>query len=211
MKKLLGIFFAILALGIIGCASLERDKYYAGLAEEHDFEYYFPSSNFNRTFSTPEEAYDFVKTAQAKFAKSVNKPLAKGLAARLTGPAVEQDQPVSIGCFMLASSGSNIDLTKIDKPLEAVLRESNSAAVVFLVFYQDRGVSIPSYYLKEGYVFTSGNAQISSFRSFGNTYEAEYSIGWGTEKAFSYLKKEIDKPMTLSPRRADLGQIPLCL
>jgi hypothetical protein len=192
MKRLLKTFFAILVLGTIGCASVGRDKYYADLAKDHDFEYYFPSSNFNRTFSTIEEAYDFVKTAQAKFSKSVNKPLAKGLAAKLLGPSVEQDKPVSIGCFMLANSGSNIDLTKIDKPLESILSESNSVIVIFLVFYQDRGISIPSYYLKEGYVYTSGNEQISSFTAFRNTYKAEYPVGWGTEKAFSYLRKEIN-------------------
>lgn len=192
MKRLWGTFFVVLVLGTAGCASIGRDKYYAGLAEEHEFGYYFPSSNFNRTFSTVEEAYDFVKTAQAKFAKSVNKPLAKGLAAKLIGPSVERDKPVSIGCFMRANSGSNIDLTKIDEPLELVLSEARSALVVFLIFYQDRGVSIPSYYLKEGYVYTAGNAQIGSFRSFGNSYEAEYPLGWGTEKAFGYLRKELD-------------------
>jgi hypothetical protein len=70
---------------------------------------------------------------------------------------------------------------------------------------QFRGFSIPgflwgqgSFYpkllskLKEGYVFTAGNSQIQSFRSFENSYEARYPIGWNTEKAFSYLRKEID-------------------
>jgi hypothetical protein len=189
MKKMAGAFFIILALGTSGCASIERDKHYADLAKEHEFEYYFPSSNFSRTFSTIEDAYDFVKTAQAKFSRSVNKQLAKGLAAKLIGPSVERDKPVSIGCFMQAS---NINLSEIDKPLEFVLREANSASIVFLVFYQDRGVSIPSYYLKQGYVYVSGNSQISSFRSFGNDYKAEYPVGWNTEKAFSYLRKEVD-------------------
>lgn len=192
MKQLVGSFLVLLVLGTTGCASIGRNKYYADLAKAQDFEYFFPSSNFNRTFSTIEEAYDYVKTAQAKFSKSVDKPLAKGLAAKLTGPSVEQDKPVFVGCFMQASSASAIDLTKIDKPLEVVLRDATSAAVIFLVFYQDRGVSIPSYYLQSGYVFISGNAQISSFRSHGNSYEAEYPVGWGTEKAFSYLQQEID-------------------
>jgi hypothetical protein len=192
MKKLSGIFFVIFALGITGCASMERNKYYADLAKEHEFEYYFPSSNFNRTFSTIEEAYDFVKTAQAKFSQSVNKPLVKGLAAKLIGPSVEQDVPVSLGCLIHANSGTDIELSNIDRPMESVLRDATSASIIFLVFYQNRGVSIPSYYLKEGYVYVLGNAQVPSFTYFGNNYKAEYPVGWGTEKGFSYLKKEID-------------------
>ncbi|MDR0997924.1 MAG: hypothetical protein LBL70_02565 [Treponema sp.] len=188
MNKL-GIVLAVLVLGTSGCASTQ---YYANLAKEHDFEYYFPAHSFRRTFSSVEEAYDFVKTAQAKFTSSVDKSLAKGLVAKLTGPAPEQDKPVSIGCFMQANTGSSIDLSKIEEPLELVLRNANSATIVFLVFYGDRGVSIPSYYLKQGFVYTSGNSQIQSFRSFGNRYEAQYPIGWTTEKAFRYLRKEID-------------------
>jgi hypothetical protein len=192
MKKMAGILFVALVIGASGCASIGQDKYYVDLAKEHEFEYFFPSANFNRFFSTIEDAYDFVKTAQAKFSTSVNKPLAKGLAAKLIGPSVERDKPVSVGCLMQASSESSINLAKIDKPLELVLREATSASVIFLVFYQDRGVSIPSYYLKDGYVYTAGNAQPSSFRSFGNDYKAEYPVGWGTEKAFGYLKKELN-------------------
>jgi hypothetical protein len=192
MKNTAGIVLAILILGTGGCTSLGSGKYYADLAKGQDFEYYFPQYSFNRTFSTIEEAYDFVKTAQAKFAKSVNKSLSKGIAAKLIGPPVEQDKPVSIGCFMQANSGSDIDLSKTGEPLETVLRNANSALVVFLVFYQDRGVSIPGFYLKQGYSYTAGNSQISSFRSFGNSYEAEYPVGWNTEKAFSYLRKEVN-------------------
>jgi hypothetical protein len=195
MKRALGIALVVLIFGTSGCASAGRNKYYADLAKEHDFEYYFPSSAFNRTFSTIEEAYDFIKTAQAKFVKSVTKPLAKGLAAKFIAPPpppAEQGKSIAVGCFMMASSGPVIDLSKSDKPLELVLNEANSATVIFLVFYQDRGVSIPNYYLKDGYVFLSGNSQIQNFRFFGNAYKAEYPVGWGTEKAFSYLRKEID-------------------
>jgi hypothetical protein len=188
MNKL-GIVLAVLVLGISGCASTQR---YAELAKEHDFAYYFPSNSSYRSFSSVEEAYDFVKTAQAKFTGTVNKSLAKGLAAKLTGPAVARDEPVSIGYYVSAYDGSNIDLSKIEEPLENVLRNASSATVVFLVFYGDRGVSIPSFYLKQGYVYTTGNSQIQSFRAFGNSYEAQYPIGWNTEKAFSYLREEIN-------------------
>ncbi|MDR1970380.1 MAG: hypothetical protein LBQ46_00515 [Treponema sp.] len=186
MKAMVGI---VLIIGLTGCASMSRDKHYADLAAEHDFSYYFPSRSFNRTFATLDEAYEFVNTATAKFAQTVNKPPAKGLAARLRGPVVSRDKPVALGCFMRASS---VDLAKIDRPLENVLRDANSASIVFLVFFNDRGTSISRYYLKPGYVYTSGNSQAENFNAFGNSYKAEYPIGWGTEKAFSYLKGEID-------------------
>jgi hypothetical protein len=192
MKKSFGIVLLIFSVGLVGCASIARDAHYANLAKEHDFEYFFPSNSFRRTFATIDEAYDFVKTLNAKFSNSVDKPSAKGLAAKLTGPGVTSDNPVTVGCFMNASSGDSIDLSKIDKPLETVLREANAATIVFLIFYNDRAVSIPDYHLKQGRVFTQGNAQYKSFRFNGNTYETTYPVNWGTDKAFQYLKGERD-------------------
>jgi hypothetical protein len=162
------------------------------MANEHNFEYFFPAHNFNRTFATLEEAYEFVNVAQAKFARSVNKPATKGLAAKLIGPAVANDNPVSVGCI-LSAQGTNdlIDLSIIDQPLETVVKNSISASIVFLVFYQDRGVSISKFYLAQGYRYIS-NSQYTSFTYQKNTYNTDYPIGWGIEKAFGYLRKEID-------------------
>ncbi|MDR3341504.1 MAG: hypothetical protein LBT14_01725 [Treponema sp.] len=189
MKKIFRLFWVILTFGLVGCSSI---SHYADLANEYSFEYFFPSYSFHRTFSTIDEAYDFVNTASAKFSKSVNKSSAKGLAAKLIGPAVITDNPVAVGCFFRATnSNSDINLSKIDKPLEIVLRDAISATIVFLVFYNDRAVSISDYHLQEGYVYTS-NSQMEGFKSFGNSYETNYPVGWGIEKAFHYLKGEIN-------------------
>jgi hypothetical protein len=189
MKRSLELVFIGLIFSLVGCASSQHDRSYADMAKEHNFEYYFPSYSFNHTFSTIEEAYEFVNVAQIKFSKSVDKSAAKGLAAKLIGPTVENDKPVSVGCFVTAQDANvSIDLSKIDKPLETVLRNAISVSVVFLVFYQDRGVSISRFYLAQGYSYLS-NSQYNSFTYQRNTYKTDYPIGWGIEKAFGYLKK----------------------
>jgi hypothetical protein len=76
--------------------------------------------------------------------------------------------------------------------MEESIRSAISAFEIFLVFYQDRGVSIPSYYLDSGYVYSSGNAQIQQFPFNNATYDAEYPVSWNSDKAFSYLRKEIN-------------------
>ncbi|MDR2211995.1 MAG: hypothetical protein LBO65_11115 [Spirochaetaceae bacterium] len=189
MKQLL-IVFGVITL--FGCASLKRDKYYADMARENSFADYFPSHSFRKSFSTIEEAYDYINAALAKFSQVSGKPAAKGLAARLTGPAVQTDQPVALGCFMEASGRqTSIDLVNSNKSLDTNIREAISATLVFLIFYEDRGVSISRFYLQQGWQYVS-NAQYEEFNTYGNSYTAEYPAGWGTEKAFAYLKKEID-------------------
>ncbi|GHV49876.1 hypothetical protein AGMMS49579_02570 [Spirochaetia bacterium] len=193
MKKTFGIILMIFSLGLAGCASVARDAHYADLAKEHDFDYFFPSSNFSRSFPTTDEAYDFVKIATAKFSNSVNKSVAKGLAAKLDGPAVTTDNPVTVLCIMSAATpGGGVDLSKIEKPLEAVLRESTSVTLIFLVFYNDRAVSISKFYLEDNYVYSDGNSQVEKFYVNKNTYAAIYPVGWGIEKAFQYLKGEVN-------------------
>ncbi|MDR2313521.1 MAG: hypothetical protein LBE02_03220 [Spirochaetaceae bacterium] len=192
MKRIGELVFICLIFSLAGCASVQQNKYYADIADEHDFEYFFPSPSFNRAFPTIEEAYEFVNVAQIKFSKSVNKTAAKGLAAKLIGTAPKNDNPVSLVCFMRADGRNGfIDLSKIDQPLETVLKNSISASIVFLVFYQDRGVSISKFHLAQGYMYTS-NSQYSKFTYQGNTYNTDYPVGWGVEKAFGYLRKEID-------------------
>lgn len=192
MKKTVRLISVLFIFLLCGCASAQRNKYYADLAKEHDFGYYFPEFYSNRTFSTIEEAYDFVNTAQVKFASSVKKSAAKGLAAKLIGPPVENDEPVSIECFISAGNEkSGIALWAINESLETVLKNAISATVIFLVFYQNRGVSISRFYLAQGYAYTS-NSLPDNFNYQGYSYKADYPVGWGIEKAFDYLKKEIN-------------------
>jgi hypothetical protein len=193
MKGLKGIVLLhVIMFGFTACASISNDIKYANLAAEHEFSYFFPSPDFTYGFSTIDEAYDFVYTAGVKFSKSTGKSSEKGLAAKLTGPAIQADNSVFVVGYIRASSANrDIDLSNIDKSLETVLREAVSATLVFLVFYNDRAVSISDFHLADGWTYSS-NSQIKVFGYRDNEYEAAYPIGWGREKAFRYLRGEIN-------------------
>lgn len=192
MKRVLGILLVVVVLCVSGCATAEGKKNYSALAKENSFDYFFPSPSSTRYFSNLDEAYDFINTAQAKFVTSSGKSRAKGLAARLIGPPVVREKPVTVSYFIQAGNPASIDLTKIDKTqttLEKTINSAVSATLVFLVFYQDRGVSLSNFYLASGWVYNN-NSQFKSF-DFGNAkYDADYPVGWGTDKAFAYLRKE---------------------
>jgi hypothetical protein len=174
---------------------MARDMYYADLAKEHEFEYFFPASDSARGFSTIDEAYEFVRTASMKFSQAVsNKKRNKGLGAKLFGPALTK-APVTVVYWVRSSDmNGSIDLSKIDKPMDTVLRQAQDAILIIVIFYNDRVVSLSNYYLDTRYSgYTNSNAQIKEFRLLGNTYEAKYPvIGWGVDKVFQYLKGEID-------------------
>ena len=198
MKKISWIVITVLFLCFCGCVSSattdSSGREYSSLANEHDFDYFFPSHNFSLSFNTLEEAFDFVKTAQIKFTTSSAKAKAAGLGAKLIGPPapVSVEQPVIMYCMLRAQTNNeSIDLSKIEKPLEQAIKEAVSVSLVFLVFCEDRGASVSNFHLKSGYRYSS-NSQIKSFTISDNVYSAEYPVGWKAEKAFSYLMKEID-------------------
>jgi hypothetical protein len=193
MKNMVIISLVLLASGLSGCASMSRNAVYAKMADEHDFGYFFPSADFTRTFATIDEAYDYTGAAGIKFGRASAKSSAKGLAARLTGPAPQADMPVLLVCYLRASDGkSAVDLSGKDKPLENALRRAVSATLVFLVFYDGRAVSISDFRLAQGWRYSDGNSQVERFRVEEAVYDARYPVGWGREKAFAYLKGEID-------------------
>jgi len=192
MKRIYGIILVAVFLCISSYAAAEGGKDYTALAKEKSFESVFPVPSKSYYFDDLDSAYEFVNIAQARFTLSSGKSKAKGLAAKLTGPAVANKQPVTISYFMAATDGkSEIDLTKINVPLEKAIKNAISATLVFLVYYKDRGVSISNFHLASGYMYNS-NSQYSAFTYNNKEYKAEYPIGWGVDKAFSYLKKEID-------------------
>ncbi len=185
---------ALLTLLLAGCASAPGDQGdQAQAADEHPFDYYFPNANFLKTFATVDEAYSYVTGAQAIFGRSILKQHAQGLAAKLVGPAIEGDQPVSVYCFLTAGNiGSQVDLSKAEGTvLVDELKKAASAAAIFLVFYQDRSVSISSFYIAPGYHFNS-NSQYRTFHVRKTEYKADYPMGWGAKSAFSYLRHETD-------------------
>jgi hypothetical protein len=197
IKKTCGIMLVSLLFAFSGCAAitgaLKGDgKDYSALAKEKSFESFFPVPTRTYYFADLDEAYDFVQTAQAKFTQSSGKSKAKGLGAKLSGPQVTGQKPVTVSYFLEAYDGKNVvDLNKIDKPLEKVIKECPSVGLCFLIFYNDRAASLSNFHLASGWQFNS-NSQYKSFTYNSKTYEATYPIGWGVDKVFSYLKKEID-------------------
>jgi hypothetical protein len=188
MNKLIPIL--ILSASLCACTSMQESRRYGDLARSNSFSYYFPSSSNTLSFATLEEASDFVNAAEIKLGTVANKRPAKGLAAKLIGPAVKGDKPVVVSYFLMASSlDKSIDLSDKSVPLESKLSDAVTVSVVFLAFYEDHGVSISSFYLAEGYEFRN-NSQFPSFQFNNNEYKADYPIGWGSANAFNYLKEE---------------------
>jgi hypothetical protein len=191
MKRLY-LFALVIVMLFAACATTSGGKNYSALAKEQSFDYLFPGRDAVINFAGLDEAYDYINMAQVKFTSSSAKRKAKGLAAKLIGPPLVMEQPVTVSYYINAAEGTgSIDLSKIDKPLETVIRDAVSASLVFLVFYEDRGVSLSNFHLKSGWRYSS-NSQIRSF-NFNNTmYETDYPVGWGIDKAFNYLHKKIN-------------------
>ena len=189
MRKIFPLIAVIAVIFVLGgCASYAQ---YSSLAKEHSFDYFFPSSSFHRTFDTIDEAYDFVMTAQSKFSSSAGKSLAKGIPGKLDGPELRLDKPAAVICFMEASNPGYIDLENAEDPLEKIIKESISANIVFLVFYEGRGISISSFYLASGWVYSSSR-QHTSFNVMDKRYKADYPAMWSNDKAFKYVRGEIN-------------------
>lgn len=191
MKRFLTI--GIVLLLVASCSSIKQSWHYAEQAHSRPFDYFFPSASVTRSFASLDEAYDFINTAKAKLERSTGKRLVKGLAAKLKGPSLNLSGGVTtVGYFFIASSeGGVIDISTERAGLEDALRNTTFVACVFLVFNSDRAVSISNFYRTDGYQYKS-NSQYLNFKFKDNTYETEYPIGWGLDKAFQYLRKEID-------------------
>lgn len=196
LKKTCGImlFAALFALSAAG-AMAEGGKDYTALAKEKSFESIFPRASQSYYFASLEEAYDFINTAKARFTLSTGKQRGKGLSAKLSGSPVTGQKPVTVCYFFEAYDWNkkdfSIDLSKINQPLEKVLKDATGALLTFMVFYGDRAVSLPTYYVSSGWQYNS-STQPDSFHYNSKKYDATYPVGWSIEKAFSYLKKEIN-------------------
>jgi hypothetical protein len=131
--------FSLACLALAGCATIARDAHYARVAKEHPFSYFFPAPDFQMTFSSLDEAYEYVNTASAKFPQAVfNMRRMRGLAAKLMGPAVK-DAPVVLVCLIRAYNiDGAIDLSKITKPLDEGLRQAEHVLLFFCVFHNEK-------------------------------------------------------------------------
>ena len=193
MKTALGITLVLAVFCFFGCESAPNNTQYRNMADEHDFNYFFPSGQFGKSFVTAEEAYDYVKAAQLKFSSTSGKIKAKGNAAKLVGTPISPGMlPASVYCLIWVQGNDNrMHYWDFKEPLEKVINSCISAIVTFLVFYEDRGIAIPGYYIRTGWRYDNNQSK-KSYDYGGRTYSAEYPAGWNVEKAFRYLKKEIN-------------------
>jgi hypothetical protein len=192
MKLVFKCAIPVLVLAFFGCASTSAKVDYSALAREQSFDYFLPSSNFAKSFSTIDEAEEYVNTAAAKYVQTISQRREKGRAGRLHGPAIE-DAPVVVYCFFYANDRNGIlDLSAVSKEdLPTVLRQSVGSRLYFCVLYNDRAAVIPSYYTAPGYEYRHAD-QAPYFNLSGNQYAADYPLGWDMDKMFSYLRREID-------------------
>lgn len=190
MKK--GILLFLASIMILGCASNPGRKSYSAIAKANSFDHYFPSASGELYFDTLDEAYDFINESYEKIKVASNKTPQKGMVATLDGPRVNNQKPVTVLRLMVASTASEgIDLSKPNELLESTLKKAVSVSLIFMVFYEDRGISISKFHLDSGYIYTD-NTQYKSLPYKNNRYDATYPVGWSLSRAFSYLRKEID-------------------
>ena len=187
MKKsiaVLVILSLVILLGFGGCAT--GSAKYKSYADAHDFAYFFPHSSGEKSFDTYDEAYEYVRTAQAKFASSVgDKQMAKGMPGKLDGPEVKMTKPVRVLYFLFASGDQDVHLN-LSGNIEETIVKASSTSVVFLMFFEGRGIALANYYLQKGYIYTSANQHTGFFVDRQN-YNVEYP-GWTNTKALSYLR-----------------------
>jgi hypothetical protein len=192
MKLIFKCAIPVLILAFSACASSSQKVDYSALAKEQSFDYFFPSSNFAKGFSSLDAAEEYVNTATAKYVQTIAQFKEMGKAGRLKGPAREDDSVVVICFFYASDTGGSINLSEVDKDdLPGVLRRTTGSRLYFCVLCNDRAVVIPSFYTAPGYSYRQ-NTQPSYYNLSGNRYDADYPSNWGVDKAFSYLRKEIN-------------------
>ncbi|GHV45103.1 hypothetical protein AGMMS49546_30190 [Spirochaetia bacterium] len=193
MKRMLGIVLAIFSLGINGCISFSYSRTVIDSSTELPFDEWFFSNSFYTPYDNIDDVYDYVIDASAKFSRSVNKPSLRSAMAKINGPAITEDAPVSLYCMIKAEDDhGEIDLSNSINSLEFVLKHANSAVLTFLIFYEDRAISISNFHLKEGYKYNEGYDRYNTFDIEGIPYIPTYFIGWTVDTAFQYLDGQID-------------------
>jgi len=184
--------FYVCLLLLTGCTSSPEDQRYNADAFGHDFGFFFHSREDVHTFMTLSEANDFIRAAQLKLPGSIGKASIQGLAARLIGSSLTDSSAVTVVHIFTASNPSSpIELGEIDEKLKVQLQQAPSVGSVFLVFFNERGVSISDFYLDHQYRYAS-NSQYKSFTFRHNNYATDYAGGWRTDQAIRYLNRELE-------------------
>ncbi|WP_028973548.1 hypothetical protein [Spirochaeta cellobiosiphila] len=190
MKKLL--LLTITSFMFFSCSSIQKEKTYANLTKGTELSDYFPNSSGVLYFDNLDDAYEYINSAEYKLKKTINKKKQKGLPAILEGPKVKSDSPVTVAYFLSAMNHLSQEVT-LDSPnidLEQVLRRSVSVTNVFMIFVDDKAISLSAFYLKSGYRYSNSYSQYQKMSFNKEVYLADYPRGWDIDDAFEYLKVE---------------------
>lgn len=188
MKKNIVMLF-ILSVILLGCVSSAENARYREMTEGKEIDDYFKATSGILTFSSLEEAYDYIFCAKLVLKRKTFWNREKGLAAILTGSEIDSESPVTV--FYMVEAFSNESWLNIPEGLvgTALEKEALGAITVFMVFYGDKAVSVTDYYIEEGYMWPH-NDMPEVFKFSEYTFLADYPRGWGMEKAFEYLRGE---------------------
>jgi hypothetical protein len=186
MNKIIVTLFVIVIS--ISCTTTKNNE----LSKLEAFEYYFPTYMGIKEFESIDEAIKYIKEGNKVMVNTIDKYYAKGLTAKLEGTLDPNDKKVYFQYYMFAYDGKNwLDLSKLSGTLKNALRNSVAVTFVYVIGDDSRAVSVSNYYLVTGYRYNF-NDQIEKFYYKGNELYAVYPKGWGLEKAFKYMRKEID-------------------
>jgi YHS domain-containing protein len=187
MNRIVRAAAVLFIFSLAACASMQNQAAFDKAAGGHDFGYYFSSSAGRHTFNDLDAAYAFLNEAAAKFRQAGLKKRVQGLSGIVNGPAPEMGgSRVAAGYFIRADDRIPEELGPAE--IESILKDSIGSYLGFIVFYEDRSVIISNYYLQDGWVYTS-NSQPHYVEYDGNSYEADYPVGWTMERAFRYLRE----------------------
>jgi hypothetical protein len=187
MNRIVRTAAVLFVVFLAACASTQNQANIDKAAGEHDFEYYFSSSRGQLAFSDIDSAHAFLNEAAAKFRQSGMKKRVQGLSGIVSGPEPEMgENKVAAGYFIRADDKIREGLSPAE--IESILKDSIGSYLGFIVFYEGRAVIISNYYLQDGWVYTS-NSQPNYIDFAGNSYEADYPVGWTMERAFRYLRE----------------------
>ncbi|MDR2019798.1 MAG: hypothetical protein LBQ14_03440 [Treponema sp.] len=187
MNRILKAAAMLFILFLAACASTQNQADIDKAAGGHDFGYYFSSPNGKHAFGDIDSAHAFLNEAAAKFRQSGMKKRVQGLSGIVSGPDPEMgENKVVAGYFIRADDKIREELGPAE--IENILKDSIGSYLGFIVFYEGRSVIISNYYLQDGWVYSS-NSQPNYIDFDGNSYEADYPVGWTMERAFRYLRE----------------------
>lgn len=186
MIRNFALLLAVLVL-FSGCISSADSARYREMTEWKEIDDYFSATKGMLTFSSLDEAYDFINCAKIVLRKDTFWHREKGQAAIISGPQIENEEPVTVVYILDAFSNKRNFSVKDGEVGNALIDDALGTVLYFLVFYDDKVISTSDYYIEEGWYWPY-NTQTQSFMYQKNLYIADYPRGWGIEKAFEYLR-----------------------